>query len=186
MTVRTPVAHARLVDGPSTLRVLNDKATADCAPGKRVVRSWYCTRRSWACSYEPMEWAADCSVAGVSGHRTRGQANFKANRRRTGVHTVLRRGLTASRRQFCYCSCSHDMCVQKHHHRQAGLQAWGGLKRRSRKKTTAPRTGVLQVSNDTSYNMIQGSGAQGPASRNEGRSRASRHHVGACGARRER
>lgn len=163
---------------------LNGKATADCrreneSSGPGTVPG----EAGRAAANEPMDWAADCSVAGVSGHRTRGQANFKANRRCTGV---LRHGLAASRRRFCCCSCSHDMCVQNHHHREAGSQAWGGLKRRSRKKKTGARTGALQLPNDTSYNMIQGSGAQGPASRNEGRSRASRHHVGACGARRER
>lgn len=49
MDVRTPVAHARLVAGPSTLHTSTEwQGHGRLSPGERVVRSWYSTRMSWA------------------------------------------------------------------------------------------------------------------------------------------
>lgn len=45
MVVRTPVAHARLVAGPSTLRASTDlRRLRQIVARRRVVRSWYSTR----------------------------------------------------------------------------------------------------------------------------------------------
>ena len=92
MAVRTPVAHARLAAGPSTLH------TSTEWQGHGKLFTWRASRQVLVqypdklgrLHNKPMDWAA-CMIAASQeslAAKTRGQGDFEANRRRTGESSL--------------------------------------------------------------------------------------------------